>query len=92
MERVRILGLSGSPRHGNTEILVNEALEAAAKLGDVDVEFTSLADKKIKGGCEACYVCFTQPLAEPLCTVYEDDLNEILKKITTLNSWCVLFF
>lgn len=81
MVEVKILGISSSPRHGNAEILVKTALEAAADLGDVQNEFISLAGKKILGGCKACYACFTQLLAKPLCPVYNDDLNEVLERM-----------
>lgn len=54
---IRIVGLSGSPRHGNTEIMVKAALEAAKQTGaDVETEYYSLAGKDIKGclNCRAC--------------------------------------
>jgi multimeric flavodoxin WrbA len=41
MQRVKILGISGSPRHANTETLVHEALKAAQELGPVDTELVS---------------------------------------------------
>ena len=61
MVKVKILGISGSPRHGNTDILVKEALKAAEGLHEVDVEFISLADVKIDGGCKADYACWRKP-------------------------------
>ena len=42
MEKVKILGIAGSPRKGNTEYLVQRALEAAESIGGVDTEFVSL--------------------------------------------------
>jgi multimeric flavodoxin WrbA len=38
--KIKVLGLSGSPRHGNTEIMVLEALRSAKKEG-VETEFIS---------------------------------------------------
>ncbi len=35
---VKILGIVGSPRHGNTEILVKEALKSAEELGNIETE------------------------------------------------------
>jgi len=49
-----IVGLSGSPRKGgNTDILVQHALEAASDRG-VDIEFITLAEKDIRP-CQGCY-------------------------------------
>lgn len=83
MVNVKILGISCSPRHGNTEILVKEALEEALKLGGVNEEFISLAGKKIQGGCKACYKCFTHEdsSVKPSCSTYDDDLNEVLDRM-----------
>jgi len=57
---IRIVGISGSPRHGNTEILVQEALRVA---GDAPVEsdthFVSLAGRRIEP-CTDCQVCASQ--------------------------------
>lgn len=53
---MRVLGLSGSPRKGgNTDILVQKALEAAKAKG-AEVEFIGLAGKDIKG-CINCPDC-----------------------------------
>jgi len=43
MEKIDVLGISGSPRHGNTEILVKKALEVCEKEG-LKTKFLSLAD------------------------------------------------
>lgn len=60
MIKLRIVGVSGSPRHGNTDIMVKKALEAAKKIESEDVEvetvFVSLAGKNIKG-CTNCRAC-----------------------------------
>ena len=54
---MRVLGISGSPRReGNTDILVNTALEVLAGEG-LETEFLSLADRPIKA-CVACRGCF----------------------------------
>jgi len=81
--RVKIIGISGSPRKGNTNILVNVCLDSARELKDVETEFIHLADYKIDGGCKACYACFKKPDPEKLCYAYKDDLNLILKKMMT---------
>jgi len=66
MSKVKVLGVSGSPRKGrNTEQLLRAALDAAAEL-DVETELVSLADMKILP-CDGCNVCIKEkrcPLAE----------------------------
>jgi multimeric flavodoxin WrbA len=53
---MRVLGISGSPRRdGNTDILVNMALDVLAAEG-IETEFLSLADRPIKP-CVACRGC-----------------------------------
>lgn len=54
---MKVLGISGSPRRGgNTDILINTALETLANEG-LETEFLSLADRPIKP-CVACAGCF----------------------------------
>ena len=53
---MKVLGVSGSPRSGgNTDILVNTALDVLAETG-IQTEFLSLADRPIKP-CVACAGC-----------------------------------
>lgn len=53
---IKVVGIVGSPRAGgNTEILVNEALKAAAEEGAI-VELLRLCDKEIKP-CDGCRSC-----------------------------------
>ncbi|MFC1967970.1 flavodoxin family protein [Chloroflexota bacterium] len=55
--QVRILGISGSPRHANTELLVGEALKAAEEIGGVVTKLISLADYDLRP-CDGCRLCF----------------------------------
>ena len=71
---VRIVGIAASPRHGNTEILVKEALHAAQELPfEVETEFISFVGKNIKG-CIDCGVCVKQG---SYCWQKDDWLNLI---------------
>lgn len=82
--KVKILGISGSPRHGNTEILVKEALKAGEELSGVETELISLATAKIDGGCKADYACWkksTRELFPYQCVTYKDDVNKIMAKM-----------
>ena len=76
---MRVLGISGSPRRGgNTDILVNAALEVVAAEG-IETEFLSLADRPIKP-CVACRGCFA---SDTIRCVQEDPAFEgVLEKFT----------
>lgn len=57
MEKVKILGIIGSPRKkGNTAKLVDKALEAAGAYPWVETDLFEVAGKKI-GHCVSCYKC-----------------------------------
>jgi len=72
--KVKILGVSGSPRHANTETAVKMALEAAQKTGYADVEYLSLADYKLVpcNGCMKCFGFMAPADAEPTCYEFPD--------------------
>jgi multimeric flavodoxin WrbA len=75
MLRVKILGLSCSPRReGNTEILVAETLDGARSEG-AEVELFSVAGKEIKP-CDGCQAC----LKTGKCHI-DDDVQEVLQKM-----------
>lgn len=81
METIKILGISGSPRKGNTEYVVQRALEAAESIGNVETEFVSLRQKFVKP-CTADYLCFKKGTPEvPCVSITDDDGNEVLKKM-----------
>jgi len=70
------LGISGSPRKGrNTDFLVKKALDAAAKVENVETEFVSLADYEI-APCNGCNHC----LREDSCPI-EDDMQILAEKL-----------
>lgn len=72
---MKVLGIVGSPRkRGNTEILVQAALDAAAQSG-AQTEMLSLGGRNIQF-CDACYVCETKGE----CHI-QDDLQEVYAKI-----------
>lgn len=79
MQKVKILGISGSPRHGNTEVMVKEALDSARELPDVETEYYSLAGKNINF-CDGCYKC-TVATPENPCPPYPDDVVVLVKKM-----------
>ncbi|NIM99733.1 MAG: flavodoxin family protein [candidate division Zixibacteria bacterium] len=74
---MRIVGILGSPREGgNTEVLLDVALEEAQKSG-VLIDKVPLRDKSI-APCDGCYQC----IKTGKCVI-EDDGREIYKKMLT---------
>lgn len=55
---MRILGISGSPRKGNSDYLLAQALDAGAEAAgpDVVVDYWSVRGKKLRP-CTACFRC-----------------------------------
>ena len=76
MVEVKILGISGSPRKGNTEILVKEALKATENIDEIKTDFVSLHAKKIYP-CLDCRACERN---KSLC-IQKDHMQEIFLKI-----------
>lgn len=79
--KVKILGISGSPRHGNTECMLKEALKSAAELPDVETELYSLAGKEINY-CDSCYRCArSEATKNNPCPAHKDDAVVLVRKI-----------
>ena len=82
MKKVKILGVSWSPKHGNTDILVQESLKAAAEITGVETVFHSAA-KQFFGPCKACYSCYKGNLDfNNPCSVWDgdgDSMGKIVK-------------
>ncbi len=75
MEKVRILGIVGSPRkRGNTAKLMDKAMEAIRDYPWVETDLFEVAGKKI-GHCISCYKCM-----EKLQCVIKDGLYEFHEK------------
>jgi len=80
--KIRIVGLSSSPRHANTEVLLKEALNAAKEAyPEINIEFYSLKAKVIKHcyDCKACERRHAMSLAEQC--VLKDDWAEVVRPL-----------
>lgn len=74
-EKIKCLGIAGSPRKGgNTELLLNEALAGAAEAG-AETEMIKLRYFR-HAGCIGCDGCFK----EGKCVV-QDDMQQIYPKL-----------
>ncbi len=76
MEKVKILGICGSPRDASTMIGLRAALEEAEKWG-AETELISLRGKKINP-CIACDKCLREGSLK--CCVWKDDMTELYDK------------
>ncbi len=76
-DKVRILGISGSPRKGNTEALVAAALKGAAEIPGVETEMVSLRGKLLP--CIDCDKCPVDP-PDKYCAI-DDKMSEIYPKM-----------
>lgn len=77
-KKMKILGISGSPRRGKTtERLVKEVLSAA----HCETEFISLAGKKI-APCSACLAC----VSDNICKT-NDDMAWLRDKLLTADAY-----
>jgi len=72
---MRILGFAGSPRKkGNTEILLNEALDVARRAG-LETDTFLMSEKQV-APCDACGTCF-----ELGACIVHDDMQELYAKL-----------
>ena len=78
---MKILGIAGSARAGNTKILVETALAEAKKIEGIETEFISLHDKEINP-CDGCETCHEK---KTLC-IKSDDVVEILKSMISADA------
>lgn len=82
--KIKILGISGSPRVGNTETAINIALEASKEVHpDIETEFISLAPLKINP-CVGCYSCYGFKKGadwDHICYVHNDDVKLVFEKM-----------
>jgi multimeric flavodoxin WrbA len=81
MVQIRIVGVSSSPRHANTELLVKEALAEAEAKFDARTELISFKGKQISGclDCKSCERRREASLHEQ-CVV-KDDWQELIKPL-----------
>ena len=72
------LAINGSPRKGgNTETLLNKALEPLAEAG-WETELVKVGGAGVNG-CIACYKCFENK--DSRCSVDKDMFNEVMEKM-----------
>lgn len=76
---MKLIGICGSPRKGNTEWMLRELLEAAAKAG-AETELILLREKDIKG-CDGCLSCEAGGKKRRGICKIQDDMQQIYPKL-----------
>jgi multimeric flavodoxin WrbA len=92
--KVKILGISGSPRHsGNTAGMVKYCLEWAEKVGYVKTEYLSLADYELKPctGCMKCFGYIAPEGDEYKCYEFDDDIKILAPKVAECDGLLIGF-
>ncbi|MDD5591255.1 MAG: flavodoxin family protein [Dehalococcoidales bacterium] len=84
---MKIIGISGSPRRGNTEWMVKELLARAAESG-VETELILLRQKKIKPCC-GCLSCEEGGVNRKGVCRLRDDMQELYPKLIAADGWVV---
>jgi len=76
---MKVVGICGSPRKGNSEWMLRKLLEEVAKAG-ADTELILLREKDIKG-CDGCLTCEVGGKERKgVCTI-RDDMQQIYPKL-----------
>jgi len=76
---MKILGISGSPRKGNTEWMVEKVLQGASEAG-APTELILLREMDIRL-CQGCLVCEVGEDGKPGVCVINDDMQPLLGKM-----------
>lgn len=75
-EKIKLFGISGSPRKGATDYIVQEALKYAKEKYSVETEYFSATGKKLNF-CIHCDYC----IREKKGCIHSDDMLEIYEKL-----------
>ena len=76
---MRVVGISGSPRNGNTEWMLRRLLEEVARSG-IETELICLRERKITG-CDGCLSCEVGGQERRGVCRIQDDMEQIYPKL-----------
>jgi multimeric flavodoxin WrbA len=76
MEPIKIVGVSGSPRKGNTDFLLDVALESAEAQSNAITERIYLRKEEIQY-CRGCFKCFDENDNDYACQIHRDSMDRI---------------
>ena len=75
-QKIKLFGISGSPRKGSTDYIVQEALRYAGEKYAVETDYFSVRGKKLNF-CIHCDYC----IREKKGCVHDDDMKEVYTKL-----------
>lgn len=78
--RYRILGVCGSPRQANTDLLLEEALKSAETEEEISIDRVFLRKGNINF-CVGCFKCFDANENDYGCQVHRDSMDELFEKL-----------
>ena len=81
---LKIVGLSGSPRHGATEAIIKMGLAEMEKYDGVETSFLTLAGKNIKA-CTGCGHC-RQNFCE---CMFKDDMPDMIEEFLSADAYLI---
>ena len=82
---MKVMGICGSPRNGNTEWMLTKVLESARAEG-AETELVLLRDKDIRL-CNGCMTCEVGKSGKPGACVIKDDMEPILRDMLTADAF-----
>ena len=84
---MKVIGISGSPRKGNTEWMLKKLLEEVEKEG-VETELILLRELAVKG-CNGCLSCEKGGKERKgICSI-QDDMQQIYPKLLKADGWAL---
>ena len=81
---LKVIGLSGSPRHGATEAVIRAGLKEMEKFPGVETELISLAQKEIRP-CEGCGYC----LKNHCGCLFRDDMDALIERFVEADAYLI---
>jgi multimeric flavodoxin WrbA len=84
---MKVIGICGSPRKGNTEWMLRKLLEAVAQSG-VETELILLRELTVKG-CDGCLACeFGGKERKGTCRI-KDDMLQLYPRLIAADGWAL---
>ncbi len=84
---MKVIGICGSPRKGNTEWMLTKLLEEVAQSG-VETELILLRELAIKG-CDGCLSCDIGGTERKGRCMIQDDMQIIYPKLLEADAWAL---
>lgn len=91
VQKVHILGISGSPRKGVTDYLTELALEEAERVGGVETDFLPLHGRDIHHciQCEVCLKLDPGKRYKHYCAPFHDDMDELIPRFLAADGYII---